>query len=75
MLDAHHYLKSSVNTQFTLLTIFWWLGWPLFAIGAFVPPVEAMGAMCMTVITVFCCILLYRQWLSLTVFRVYGKYQ
>lgn len=65
MIDEPRYLESSVKTQFTLLTIFWWLGWPLSAIGAFVLPIEVVGAMCMAVLTVFWCILLYRQWLLL----------
>lgn len=65
MLDAHRYFESSVKTQFTLLTIFWWLGWPLTAVGAFVPSLEVLGAMCLAVVTVFWCILLYRQWLLL----------
>lgn len=65
MMDAHRYLESSVKSQFTLLTIFWWVGWPLAAIGAFVPPLEVLGAMCLAVLTVFWCILLFRQWLLL----------
>ncbi|MDH4203592.1 MAG: hypothetical protein OEV87_11970 [Phycisphaerae bacterium] len=59
------YFESSVRSQFVLLTIFWWIGYPLSVIGSFVPPIEILGAMAMVATTIFWCILLYRHWFVL----------
>lgn len=58
-------LESSVRSQFILLAVFWWIGYPLSIIGSFFPPIEILGAMAMVATTVFWCILLYRHWLVL----------
>jgi hypothetical protein len=65
MVDAKQYLVSSVRTQFTLLTVFWWIGFPLAAIGGFVPEFDIASLMPLGVVTVFWCILLYRHWMVL----------
>lgn len=65
MFDAKQYFVSSVRSQFTLLTIFWWIGFPLMIIGEFLPPVALLGSMVLVAVTVFWSILLYRHWLIL----------
>lgn len=64
-MDARQYLVSSVKTQFTLLTVLWWIGFPLSIIGGFIPPVEVLSSIVLIAATVFWCILLYRHWLVL----------
>ncbi len=58
---------ASVNTHFVILTVAWWVGCPLSAIGEFLP--QALRLLLalvwvppLVVATVFWCILLYRQW-------------
>jgi len=63
--DQIHNLESSIRSQFILLAIFWWIGFPLSIIGSFIPPIEILGAMAIVTTTVFWCILLYRHWLVL----------
>ena len=65
MLNDKQYLESSVRSQFVLLTVFWWLGFPLSVVGVFVPSIEILSSMAMVATTVFWCILLYRHWLLL----------
>ena len=65
MLNDKQYLESSVRSQFVLLTVFWWVGFPLSVVGAFVPSIEILSSMAMVATTVFWCFLLYRHWLLL----------
>lgn len=61
------FTAQSVQTQFVILAVTWWIGYPLSIIGQFLP---AVGELLLSLIwmpalivsTVFWCILLYRQW-------------
>lgn len=69
-MDKKQYFESSVRTQFVLLTILWWIGYPLSILGEIVPkeiavPIDILAVMVMGMATVFWCILLYRQWFLL----------
>ena len=65
MVDQKDNFESSIKSQFILLVIFWWIGFPLSIIGKFIPSIEILGAMAMVTMTVFWCILLYRHWFVL----------
>lgn len=70
MANEKEYFEASVRTQFILLTIFWWIGFPLSILGAvapsdIAPSFEILSGMAMAVTTVFWCILLYRHWFVL----------
>ena len=65
MTDQRHNFESSIKSQFILLVVFWWIGYPLSIIGSFIPPIDILALMAMITTTVFWCILLYRHWLLL----------
>ena len=65
--DRPTFTAQSVQTQFVILAVTWWIGCPLSVIGAFLPKAGELllGLIwlpALIVTTVFWCILLYRQW-------------
>jgi hypothetical protein len=65
--DAPTFTMQSVHAQFSVLAVTWWIGYPLSIIGEFLPIAGQviLGLIWMPaliVMTVFWCILLYRQW-------------
>ena len=64
------FTAQSVQTQFVILAVTWWIGYPLSIIGEFLPKAGEflLGLIwipAFIVTTVFWCILLYRQWFLL----------
>lgn len=62
--------KQSVHTHFVILAVSWWIGLPLSTVGVFLPEkleilLGLISIPAIIVATVFCCILLYRQWFLL----------
>ncbi len=65
--DRPTFTAQSIQTQFVILAVTWWIGYPLRIIGEFLPKAGELllGLVCipaLIVATVFWCILLYRQW-------------
>ncbi|MGA0447744.1 MAG: hypothetical protein ACO3M2_13160 [Pseudohongiellaceae bacterium] len=61
------FTAQSVQTQFLILAVTWWIGYPLSIIGEFLPEageilLSLIWVPALIVTTVFWCILLYRQW-------------
>jgi serine/threonine protein kinase len=61
------FTAQSVQTHFLIIAVTWWIGYPLSIIGEFLPKAGELllGLIwipAIIVMTVFCCILLYRQW-------------
>jgi hypothetical protein len=63
------FTADSTKTLFVLFTIFWWVGYPLVAVGDLFGPGGLLlilpAASLLIAATVFDCILLYRNWLLL----------
>ncbi|MHB9069953.1 MAG: hypothetical protein ACYC54_06235 [Sedimentisphaerales bacterium] len=57
-----NFTQDSVRNQFTLLAVFWWIGFPLSILSAFVPRLALISSPMLITLTVFWCILLYRHW-------------
>ena len=57
--------SDSVRTQFIILAVSWWIGFPLSIAGEFLPILAVLYLPALIVTTVFWCILLYRHWLLL----------
>ncbi|MFA6175763.1 MAG: hypothetical protein WC765_04190 [Phycisphaerae bacterium] len=62
-----NFTQESVRSQFTLLAVFWWVGFPLSILSVFVPHVAhrslaLINCPILITVTVFWCILLYRHW-------------
>lgn len=65
--DMPAFSETSVRTHFKILAVSWWIGFPLAAIGEFLPKTEAflvslVYVPALIVAVVFWCILLHRQW-------------
>lgn len=65
--DRPTFSAESVRTHFMILAVTWWIGFPLCALGEFLPKagrllLSIIWMPALIVTTVFWCILLYRQW-------------
>jgi hypothetical protein len=56
------FTADSVQQQFIILAVSWWIGYPVSIVSEFVPWLSVICLPALIVMTVFWCILLYRHW-------------